>query len=136
MDGEGGTLAGGAFGEDVGVERLDEVFDDGEAEAGAAEGAVASGVDAVETLEDAGEVFGGDADAGVAHDDDGGVAGAAEVEFDAAAGGGVGDGVVDEVVDDEAESFAVAGHDEIGGFGGGDEGDVFLGGDGLESFVG
>ena len=136
LDGEGGAWAGGSFAEDVGVEGLDEVFDDGEAEAGAAEGAVAGGVDAVETHEDAGEVLGGDADAGVAHGDDGGVAGAAEVEFDAAAGGRVGDGIVDEVVDDKAQGFAVAGHDEIGGFGGGDEGDVFLGGDGLESFVG
>src|SRR5262245_37987406 len=46
-----------------------EVFDDGESEAGAAGFARARFVDAVETLEDARQVFGRNAGAGVAHPD-------------------------------------------------------------------
>ena len=65
LDAERGALVGLAFDADVAAEGLGEVLDDGEAEAGAAELAGAGFIDAVEPLEDAGEVLLGDADAGV-----------------------------------------------------------------------
>src|SRR5687768_9481757 len=66
-DAEGGALARLALDVDAPAVRLRHVFDDGEAEAGAALFARAAAVDAVEALEDPRQRLRRDADAGVAH---------------------------------------------------------------------
>jgi len=58
-------VVGLALDADVAAEGLGEVLNDGQAEAGAAELAGASLIDTIESLEDAGKVLFGDADAGV-----------------------------------------------------------------------
>lgn len=55
-----GALAGLAFGMDVSAVKQDDVLDDGEPETGAAALAGTALIDAVETLEDMGQVFLGD----------------------------------------------------------------------------
>src|SRR4051812_30357390 len=62
-DGEPGAGADAAVDGDLAADRLDQVLDDREAQAGPAELAAARLVDAVEPLEDAGQVVAGDADA-------------------------------------------------------------------------
>ena len=69
LDGEFGTFAQPAMDLDRSAHLLDGVLDDGQAEAGAAQGARARLIDAIKALEDARQVFGGNADAGVADED-------------------------------------------------------------------
>ena len=122
---------------------VDGVFDDGEAEAGAAVGSAAGAVDGVEAFEDAFLVFEGDAATGVLDFEDEllGVGGSAGADRDAA-GLGEFDGVVDEVFEDEHEQSLVAaeglrivgefdfdGHIFFGG-GGGEEADGHFAGEG------
>src|SRR5437016_5074964 len=76
-----------------------DVFDDGQAQARAAHFPGARAVDAVETLEDAIEVGGGDADAVVLDFDRDGLVVVAGGDADYAAVGCVLDGVVDQVAD-------------------------------------
>src|SRR5260370_36281916 len=60
-----------AFDPDAAAMHFDDVLGDGEAQAGAAELAGARGVDAIEALEDARLVGGGDANAGIGDGEDG-----------------------------------------------------------------
>jgi hypothetical protein len=87
---------------------LGDVLDDREAEARAAHFAAAAAVDAVEALEDARDVFGGDADAVVADFDEGVLAAGARGDVDLATFGGVLAGVVDEVGDGALDVVGVA----------------------------
>ena len=63
---EGGAAAQFAFCPDASAVGQDDVLDDGQTEAGAARLARARFINAIEALEDAGEVFAGDAGAEVA----------------------------------------------------------------------
>src|ERR1041384_7586360 len=60
---------GGAFRGDLTPMRFDEMAHNGEPESRSARGPRAAGVDAIEALEDPGQVFARDADAGVANTD-------------------------------------------------------------------
>ena len=85
---EGGALVGGAGGPDASAVLIDDAAADGEAQAGAAEGAGVGGVALLEALEDVFEFVGGDALTLVAYFDEGFVV--VEVaggEVDLAAGG-------------------------------------------------
>src|SRR6266849_5409492 len=111
-DGDGemelGAAADFAFDPDAAAVHFDDVLGDGEAEAGAAEFAGARGVDAVEALEDARLVGGGDADAGIGDgEDDFGVAGFG-ADGDFAAREGVLRGVVEQVLQHFGEAAAIA----------------------------
>ena len=66
---EGGAGRRGAFGPDAAAVGFDQLLDDGQAEAGAAGGAGARIVDAVEAFEDEREMFGRDAGAAILHAD-------------------------------------------------------------------
>src|SRR5687767_9527237 len=104
---ESAALAEFALYPDFAAVGLDDVFDDGEAEAGAALVAGAGAIDAVETFEDAALRFGRNAGA-VVGDGDGctlriGFGG----DSDGAAGRAVFDAVVDEVVDDLFEAIRI-----------------------------
>src|SRR3954464_10297812 len=96
---EGAAFAGGGVDLDLAAVDLGDVFDDREAEAGAAHFAAAAAVDAVEAFEDAGEVVLGDADAVVGDLDGDRLAVGTGADVDAAAVGGVLAGVVDQVGD-------------------------------------
>ncbi len=97
---EGGALAGGAGGPDAAAVLVDDAATDGEAEAGAAQGAGVGGVALLEAVEDVFELVGGDAAALVADLDEGfAVVEIAGGEVDLAAGGRELDGVRDEVVE-------------------------------------
>src|SRR5690606_28347778 len=77
VDGEGAALADGAVDLDRAAVATDDVLDDGEAEAGSPEVARARGVDAVEALRQARQVFPRDALAFVLDRDRDGIAGKA-----------------------------------------------------------
>src|SRR6266849_5715374 len=98
-----------AFDPDAAAMHFDDVLGDGEAEAGAAELAGARGVDAIEALEDARLVGGGDADAGIGDgEDDFGVAGFG-ADRNLAARERVLRGVVEQILQDFREAAAIAG---------------------------
>ena len=138
---EGGADVDGAV-----VEEGD-VFDDGEAEAGAAVFAGAVLVDAVEAFEEAGEVFGGDAAAAVGDGEDGVAVFGFEAEGDGG-GAGVAEGVGEEVDEGLLEEVGVAADGEGGeGVGVGEELDAGavgvvldegegVGGEGVEADLG
>ena len=138
---EGGADVDGAV-----VEEGD-VFDDGEAEAGAAVFAGAVLVDAVEAFEEAGEVLGGDAAAAVGDGEDGVAVFGFEAEGDGG-GAGVAEGVGEEVDEGLLEEVGVAADGEGGeGVGVGEELDAGavgvvldegegVGGEGVEADLG
>ena len=95
---------------DAAAMHFDEVLGDGEAETGAARFAGASGVHAVEALEDAGLVGGGNADAGIRDSENHAVILQLGAEDDFAAGQRVLDGVVEQVLQNFLQSAAVAGN--------------------------
>ena len=107
---------------DGAVEEFNEEFDEGEADAVAAGFAGAGFVDAVEAVEDAREVGGGDADAVVGDGDGGSVAFLTGFDVDGAALRGVFDGVFGQVVEDLPEELGRG--ENVEGHGGGlfDEG--------------
>src|SRR5712691_1687414 len=112
-DGDGemelGAAADFAFDPDAAAVHFDDVLGDGEAQAGAAELAGARSVDAIEALEDARLVGGGDADAGIGDgEDDFGAAGFG-ADRDLAARERVLRGVVEQILQDFREAAAVAG---------------------------
>ena len=84
-----------------------DVLDDGKAQAGAAVLAGAVGMDAVEALEEAGEVLGGDAAAVVGDGEEGGAILDPEAEGDGG-GAGVAEGVGEEVDEGLLEEVGVA----------------------------
>jgi hypothetical protein len=135
LEPEGAAVAGGAVAADFAAHGADEFARDGEAEAGAAVLAAGSGLGLDEGGEDALDLIGGDADAGVvdfeAEGDALGVAGEfMDFEADSALLGEL-EGVGGEVDEDLAEAVGVA--DEDGGDGGRDvavEGDAGGGGGG------
>ena len=123
--------------------RVDQVLDDGEAKAGAAEFAAAGFIDAVEAHEEAGLVVMGDAHAGVAHEEfhpvgdpisrrSAGPGDGFQAGGDPAAFGRVFDGVIEEVAHDLVESLGIA--EDFAGIGTGlvVDGDVLLFGDGAD----
>ena len=103
--GEGGALTNLTRDFDGAAEEFDEEFDEGEADAVAAGFAGAGFVDAVEAVEDAGEVIGGDADAVVLDGDGGGIVLLLGLDVDGAAIRGVFDGVFGQVVEDLPEEL-------------------------------
>ena len=100
VDQEGAALAGGAVYVDVAVVFLGDAPGDGEAEAAAAWFVGVGVAGAVKALEDVGQIFRRDADAGVADFEDGALLLDGERQFDGSSGGGVFEGVVDEGDDD------------------------------------
>jgi hypothetical protein len=113
----------------------DEGLDDGESESGAAAIPGAGGFDAIEAVEDAGQLIGGDAGALVGDFGDG--VGVVEegADFEGFVFGGVAEGVVDEVEEDAFEGEAIAEDGEgLGGVDG--EGDVEFAGAGFEAIGG
>src|SRR6266849_4249419 len=98
-----------AFDPDAAAMHFDDVLGDGEAQAGAAELAGARSVDAIEALEDARLVGGGDANAGIGDgEDDFGAAGLG-ADRDLAARERVLRGVVEQILQDFREAATVAG---------------------------
>lgn len=89
-------------------------------------------VAAVEALPDAGEVVGGDAEAGVDDFDLDCVVGGVGGERDLAVLWGVFDGVIEEVCEGLLEADAVGGEGDIGGEMAGEGDGFFLGEDGVE----
>ena len=128
MDGEDAAFARRAFDIDAALMGLDDVLDDGQAEAGAAELAAAGAIDAVEALEEARQVLRGDAAAAIADVDGDFVVILACEDFNLAAGFAVFDGVIDEVNDglfeergiDVGGDRVVAIEREFDGLGGGE----------------
>ena len=115
-DGEGAALDGGAGDGNTAVMGFNDAVDNGEAEAGAFDFFGFGGVDAVELVEDEGEIGGGDADAAVTDGKAGAGGFGQQGGGDGAAAGGVFDGVADEV---EQELFEPAGiANEYEGIGG------------------
>ena len=107
-DGEPRAGADAAGDVDLAADRLDQVLDDREAQAGPAELAAPRLVDAVEPLEDAGQVVAGDADPGVGDLDARSRRSMTRAtDADRAVLGRVLDGVVDQVVDDLADGLLV-----------------------------
>src|SRR5262249_16388578 len=106
-DGEGGARAWLTDGADCAVHGLGEVFDDTEAQPGAAHLARARPVHAVEAFENPWQVAGGDADAVVAHLDKGMPALRPDAHAHLAALGRVLDGVVEQVVEDVVDRILV-----------------------------
>ena len=92
-----------------------DVLDDGQAEAGAAGGAGARGIYAVEGVEDAREIGLGDAGAGIGDTDGDFLAAAFGLEGDGAGGGGVLDGVAQEIGERAGEEFGIGRDEEIVG---------------------
>ena len=138
VDFEGGADVEGAFDFDGAAVGLDDSVGDGEAEAGTAVFAAGSGfVDAVKPFEEVGEVFPGNAGAGVL-DGEGGalfVAGEGEVDFSLLAV--VFDGVAEEVEEGLAHALGIEG--KAGWFEVGDEVDLAFVGEGtdeVEDFAG
>src|ERR1039458_259308 len=115
---EGCAGAEFAFGPDAAAVGQDDVLDDGQAEAGAAGLAGACFVDAVEALEDAIEVLGGDAGAEVLDGefDFGGNIGLKQPRADAnpAAGFAVLEGVLNEVAEDLVHGVGIGQDQRIG----------------------
>ena len=99
FEAEAGAFAEFAFDIDGAVVELGDVFDDAEAEAGAADGAAAGFVDPVEAFEEAGVVLRGDAGAVVLDFDHGVVALLVGFEGDGGFGVGVFDRILDEIED-------------------------------------
>src|SRR5687767_14930872 len=97
---ESAAVAEFALDPDFAAVGLDDVFDDGEAEAGAALVAGAGAIDTVEAFEDAALRFGRNAGAIVGDGDGGALTIGFGGDGDGAAGRAVFDAVVDEVVDD------------------------------------
>ena len=64
-------MAGLAFDDDLAVVVFDDGFDDGEAETGVTAAGTAGGIDAVEAIEEARQMFGGDALAAINDFEDG-----------------------------------------------------------------
>ena len=125
-------MAWGAGDFDAAAVDLGDVFDDGEAEAGAAHFPAAGAVDAVEAFEDSGEVFGGDAETVVGDFEEDVAVFGFGCGADFAVVAGVFDGVVDEVGDGALEVVYVAddgrqargsGHGELLAFAGGGGGE-------------
>lgn len=107
---------GGAGDGNTAVMRFDDAVDDGEAETSAFDFFGFGGVDAVELVEDEGEVGGGDADAAVADGEAGAGGFGQQGDGDGAAVGGVFNGVADEVEQQLFESAGIASNDEgVGG---------------------
>ena len=104
---ESAAVAEFAFDPDLAAVGLDDVFDDGEAEAGAALVAGAGAIDAIEAFEDAALCFGWNARAVVGNGDGRAVGVHFGGDGNGAAGRAVFDSVVDEVVDDLFETIAV-----------------------------
>jgi hypothetical protein len=125
-DGDGGAEVGtGAGGGDVAALLTDDVADEEEAEAGAFDLGHGAAGDAVEAGEDAFELVGGEADAGVGDaESDEGVAGDGERAADMDAVWGVFDGIVEDVDDGGAEVFGDAEGEEADGSRGGFEDDA------------
>src|SRR4029077_12911232 len=96
-------LADTAVDGDLAADRLDQVLDDREAQAGPPQLPAPRLVDAVEAFEDAGQVVAGDADPGVGDFQDDGVPPQAAADADGAELGGILDRVVDQVVEDLAD---------------------------------
>src|SRR5689334_20849965 len=86
LDAEGGAFSGLAFYVNFAAVNLGDPAGDGEAEAGPAHLAAAGFIGTVKTLEDIGQVFARNADAGVAHFTEGGAVAGAESDGDVAAG--------------------------------------------------
>ena len=80
---------------DRAAESIQQMLDDGQAEAGAADGPVPGFVGAIETVEDTGQVFGGDADAGILDGEVDPLAGRIGGDPDKAAVRRIFDGIVD-----------------------------------------
>ncbi len=121
-DGELAALADFAVDFEGGVVFGEGVFDDGEAEAGAAALTAAAFVDAVEAFGKVGDVLGFDAGAVVFDGEvqrrqhkDVAVGLGLEADFDFAAGGGVAHGVEDEVAQGVVEVGVDAVYPEVGG---------------------
>ena len=91
-EGEDGAAAGGAGDVDPAAVGVHDAFADGEAEAGVAFGAGTGAAGAVEAIEDMGQVFGGDAFAGVGDDGEDVAVFDGGGNPDGAAGGGGGPG--------------------------------------------
>ncbi len=96
-----------AFGADGAAVGEHDVFGDGEAEAGASGFAGAGFVDAIEALEEARKVLGGDAGAEILHEEFHGVGNGAGPEHDSSAGGTVLQGIVNQVGKNLVDGFAV-----------------------------
>jgi hypothetical protein len=111
-EGEGkfGPAAHFALYADFPALRLDEVFDDRQAESSAAEFARTGLIDAIETLKQTGEIFRRDADAGILDEDFGERKGGeiAHADDDGAVFGGVFQGVIDEIRQNLIDGFGVA----------------------------
>ena len=96
-----------AFGADRAAMGEHDVLGDGEAQTGASGLAGASFIDAVETLEEAGQVLGGNAGTEIADEEFYGVRDGASAEHDASAGSTIFHGIVDQVGKDLMDGFAV-----------------------------
>ena len=97
VKGERAALSRSALHGDLSAVSLDDVLDNGKSQAGAAQPPAAGFIHAVETLEDAGQVLGGDPAAPVAHVHGGALGGVFRFDFDLAAAGTVFDGVVNQI---------------------------------------
>ena len=119
--GKGAAVAGPAFDFEVAVMFGQGVFGDGKAKAGAAVVAGAAGIDAVEALGQARQVFGGDAGAGVAYaETDVFFTFALQADADVAACGRVADGVEYQVAEGVVEVELAAVYPDIGRYVGGE----------------
>src|SRR5262249_33338043 len=108
---EGASLARDAVDPDRALHGLDEVLDDREAEAGAAHVPRATAVDAVKALEEARQVAGLDAGAGVRHLDVDLVFAGAHADGDGRARGAVLDRVVDQIGEHLLDGAAIGPRD-------------------------
>src|SRR5277367_2731357 len=109
-EGEFGALAYCAFYPEFAAVGFDDVFGDGEAEAGTAGFAGAGGVHTIEAFEDAFGIGEGDADAGIGDGDDGFARGGGGGDGDVSARRSVLDGVIEEILQHVAEQGGIAAH--------------------------
>ena len=107
-----GAVAEFALGPDAAAVGLDDVLDDGEAEAGAAGFTGAGLVHTVESLEDAVEVLGGDAGAEVLDSELDGIFSELRADADTLARASVFEGVFNQVSEDLVHGIGI-GHDEV-----------------------